>query len=246
MEERIMFKVLVAGGPCERWIKQCIDSILEQKRVDFEVLVSLDNYDNAQTIVEKYSDERIKMLLNDDRMGGLYNIVRASKLSHIDDADILVFMDGDDWLIGTDALYTVWSVYNQHPETLVTHGGWKSNMSVEYDNTETLWAYTEEEFKHLRSVRWRGTQLKTMRYRVFKHINPEDFKDANGDWLFRAGDHALMFPALEMAGYHRTKCVKEKIYLYNRKDRIVTPEGQVCPEADVAYIRSKPAYRLLS
>ena len=240
-----MFKVIVTGGPCEQWIEKCLNSVLVQEGVEFEVLVSLDRYDNAQERVYGYSDKRIYNSNNQGRMGGLYNIVQASGFTPMQDDDVLCFMDGDDWLLGTHALATVKNVYDTYPETLVTHGGWQSNMSLEYDQTETLLPYTEQEFESLRTARWKGTQLKTMKYVVFKNIWHSDFKDAQGNWLFRAGDHALMFPALEMAGYHRTKCITDKIYVYNRKDRIVTEEGLVCPEADVAYVRSKKPYREL-
>jgi hypothetical protein len=111
-------------------------------------------------------------------------------------------------------------------------------------NATCLYPHTEEDFKDIRQATWKATALKTMRYKVFKNIDPNDFKHDDGMWITTACDHALMMPAVEMAGYHRTKWIEEKIYFYNR-DRTVT-SGWCASGAKVAlYIRTKKPYEYL-
>jgi glycosyltransferase involved in cell wall biosynthesis len=238
------FKVIIVGGPCGKFINKCIDSILEQGGVDLQVLVSLDNYDDAQQRVAEYNDDRIKMAFNTGKEGGLYNICRAVSLSVMDDSDILCFIDGDDWLTGNDSLATVKDEYDRCPETLVTHGGWTSGDSFFNRNATCLAPYYGGDFKDIRKATWKATALKTMRYRVFKNIDQNDFKHDDGSWITTACDHALMMPAVEMAGYNRTKWIEKKIYFYNR-GRVVT-SGWISSGVKVAlYIRAKKPYKLL-
>ena len=239
-----MFKILIAGGPCEHFIAKCIDSVLSQTVQNFEVLISLDPYDNAPQITKRFESERVKVWTNPKPRGSLYNVYCATCMSKMEDDDILVFMDADDWLLHDRALECVDRIYKVYPNTLITHGGWTTGNKA-YDKTETLLPYTEKDFEDIRNARWKATQLKTMKWVVYKNISLDEFKDETGQWFFRGGDHALMFPALEMAGYDRVKCVTEKIYFYNRFDRSVTPEGKICPEKDVAYICSKKPYQRL-
>jgi glycosyltransferase involved in cell wall biosynthesis len=235
-----VFKVIVVGGPCGKFINKCINSILEQKGVDLQVLVSLDNYDDAQQRVAEYNDDRIKMAFNTGKEGGLYNICCAATLTDMDDSDILCFVDGDDWLIGNDSLATVAKTYTE--DTLVTHGGWTSTQKAWEAQATCLHPYTEDDHKDIRKATWKATALKTMRYKVFKSIDQSDFRHEDGSWITTACDHALMMPAVEMAGYNRTRWIEKKIYFYNR-DRIVT-SGWCASGAKVAlYIRSKKPYK---
>ena len=80
-----MFKIIIVGGPCERYIRKCIDSILNQDEQDFEILVVLDPFDAACKVVESFHSTRIKMHRNSVKMGGSHNMFAATKLTDIKD-----------------------------------------------------------------------------------------------------------------------------------------------------------------
>lgn len=238
------FWVIVCGGPCGAWIDKCLESIFMQRGVDFQVVVSLDNYDSAQGTVALYGS-RVITEWNEGRIGGLANICRAVDMVEMKDDDVLVFMDADDWLLGDNALLKVKRLYDENEGLLVTCGGWTTKVK-EFDKVcLCLKPYTTDEFKDIRGSEWRGTQLKTMKYVVFRNIDRGDFKDKKGRWMVRAGDHALMMPALEMAGYDRVRHCTDTIYMYNRWNRDVTDEGKINPRKDVRYIRGKKPYERL-
>jgi hypothetical protein len=49
---------------------------------------------------------------------------------------------------------------------------------------------------------------------LLQKISTEDIKDSDGNFFRAAGDLAIMFPLLEMSGYH-AKYVKEILYIWN-------------------------------
>jgi len=149
-------------------------------------------------------------------MLGTANIIQAISMHNLTDEDIIVFMDADDWLINNKSLQVVVDTYNQHPETLVTHGSFDTLPTREpklYFITNSK--YTREEFSNLRSSIWKGSALRTMKYRVFKNIKDSDLRDDSGVYFTSGCDLAVMYPALEMAGYDRVKFIKDIIYVYN-------------------------------
>jgi glycosyltransferase involved in cell wall biosynthesis len=236
-----MFKIIVAGGPCEPYIHKCISSILSQDIQDFEILVSLDIVDNAMYVIDKFQDYRIKVCGQFESRGSAFNMWSAAKLTEIDDEDILVTVDADDWLTDSKSLFHVKQVYDKHPETLVTHGSWVSSPSG-FLGKDCQQPYTREEFRDIRHAQWKASHLRTMKYKVFKRIAVDDFKDDNGKWFTGATDNSLMLPALEMAGYDRVKFIPEPIYTYNRSGPRVDSGDR---EHALKTIRGRKPYELL-
>lgn len=89
----IKFSVIVPLYNCEKYISECIDSILSQQYSEFEVVVVNDgSTDNSREIVANYSDERIKII--DKENGGLLH-ARLTGLT-VASNDYVVFVDADD------------------------------------------------------------------------------------------------------------------------------------------------------
>lgn len=211
-----MFKIGMVGGPCELYIERSINSIIDQKESNWTLQIVLDPVDDAYAIAKKYENEKIKVIQNNTIKKALYNHNLAFSELNCDDEDIIVTMDADDWLFSNDSLSIVKKYYDQYTDTLVTHGSW-----VGYPNSTAktnCFPYTIEDWnKGIRNVPWKGTQLRTMKYKVWKNINIEDFKDENNNFFTFCGDLAYMLPALEMAGPNRIKFIPEIIYVYNQE-----------------------------
>jgi glycosyltransferase involved in cell wall biosynthesis len=239
-----MFKIIVAGGPCEPYIHKCISSILSQEIQDFEILISLDHYTNAFDIIADLKCDKIKMKMNCSRMGPAFNRWSASNMTHIDDEDIVVNIDADDWLTDSNSLSVVKKVYDDYPETLVTHGYWISSPTG-FLGKDCQQPYTQDEFKDIRHAPWKASHLRTMKFKVLKMIQTKDLKDDNDKWFQGATDMAVMFPALEMAGYDRTKFITEPIYTYNRSGPLIGHTNSSDREKAVKIIRGRKPYELL-
>lgn len=213
-----MFHIIVRARNCSAYIRNCLISICNQTEDDFRCWIVLDApKDDTANIVGKmilvWEDDRFKMTVNPERMGLGYNIwygVKfAEKECHIEDDDVLAWVDGDDAL-REDALYFVKRKYDKHPETLVTYGSYiaisknrKTRVSQKYSGKIAV-----------RKEKWHGSHLKTMKYKVFKAIPEDEFKH-EGKWAEAASDRALMYAAVELAGYDRAKHIRQPIYYWN-------------------------------
>lgn len=238
-----MFKIIIIGGPAENYIERCLESVLLQNE-KFKAQVVLDPVgDKTYEKALPYQCSDLKIHLNEKQMWALPNIIKCIELLKPEDEDILATLDADDWFAGENTLTTVKSYYDHCPSTLVTHGSW-----VDYPNPENITncaPYSESEFKNnIRNAPWKATHLRTMKYKVWKHIKDEDLRDQNGNYFKSAWDLSFMWPALEMAGFHRVKYIPERIYVYNREtpfndEKLRSPEQQNFHR----YIQNKQPYK---
>lgn len=90
--------ILLATYNGESYIKDQLDSILNQKGVQIKVLVSDDlSTDNTLKIIKSYNDSRIHILPNYQKFGSAsQNFFRLVRDANFDDFDYVSFADQDD------------------------------------------------------------------------------------------------------------------------------------------------------
>jgi glycosyltransferase involved in cell wall biosynthesis len=235
-----VIKIAAVGGyPCKNVINKCLQSVITQTFTDWELAVVLDPGD-YKIIVD---DPRIRLYFNDTPRFAVANTLKGVSMLQPSNEDIIIFLDCDDWLMD-NALEMVVGMYEKYPETLVTHGSLvpsPDNGGYKKINNP----YTKDEFSNIRGARWKGSHLKSMKYKVFKMIKDEDFRDDNGAYFCSGVDLAVMFPALEMAGHDRVKFIKEKIYVYNISGvRSPHTHSQEILN-DVACLKNKQTYEMI-
>jgi hypothetical protein len=240
-----MYKIIVIGGPAENYIEQCLISIINQNEHNWEAQVIIDPVDNSYEIAKRYKSNKLNIHKNLERKFALPNIIEAIDRLKPNDEDILVLIDLDDWLANRKVLSTLNNYYKNN-DLLVTYGSWKSYpYALNYPNNSM--PYTQEDFRMgIRNAEWKGTALRTMKYKVWKNIRVKDLKDKNGNYFKTAWDVAIMMPALEMAGFDRSQFIKEIIYIYNKMtpfndDKLYLKEQRVNKD----YICSLSSYRRL-
>lgn len=237
-----MFKIIIVGGPAESYIERCLRSVLEQTEA-FHAQVVLDPVgDKTYEKAKAYESDALQVCLNEKQSWALPNILKCIERLKPSDEDILVTLDADDWFAGSDTLAIIQSYYEKYPDTLVTHGSWKGHPDPNC-NTNCV-AYTREDFNRgIRQVAWKGTHVRTMKYKIWKYIKDEDLRNQDGKYFRSAWDLAFMWPVIEMAGYERVKFISEKIYVYNREtlyndEKLRSPEQQSFHR----YLQSKKPY----
>ena len=97
-----MFKIITTCYNCESFIGQCIESVLSQNQTDWEMYITDDaSEDNSVEVATEVAngDPRIKIIKNDKNMGAVYNKT-FNFINHAkpDDEDVVVTLDGDDYL----------------------------------------------------------------------------------------------------------------------------------------------------
>lgn len=114
---KVKISIIVPIYNVEKFLKKCIDSILEQDFEDFElILINDGSTDNSLEIAKKYCDERIVLI--DKKNEGLsatrnLGIKRAK-------GEYILHIDSDDW-IAPNYLKTVYSeALSQEAEIVIT------------------------------------------------------------------------------------------------------------------------------
>jgi glycosyltransferase involved in cell wall biosynthesis len=240
-----MLKAVVITGAAEQFIGACLESIKKQSYTDWSCQVVVDPIcDRTVDIAQSYAGDNIRVHINEQRGYALPNTIKAIGLSNPQDDDIILTIDGDDWLYSENAFKIVAKAYEENPELLLTHGSWKSWPAElpEHNN----YPYTKEDFAgNLRKTKWRASQLRTFKHKLWKHIKDEDLRDGYGDYFISAGDCAYMWPMMEMAGYDRIKFIPEEIYTYNIANPYSDHRTKLRAQMYFTnYIAAKPQYKI--
>jgi len=108
--------ILTACRNCDRYLKDCIKSVLMQEYSNWEMIIVNDkSKDKSLQIMEKFAkrDKRIRVIDSSVRLrcGGAYSKA-LSKAS----GDICCVIDADDVLSRPDALSKLIQKYREHPE----------------------------------------------------------------------------------------------------------------------------------
>jgi glycosyltransferase involved in cell wall biosynthesis len=90
----LTFSIIIPAYNAENYVQQSVNSILNQTRGDFEILIADDgSRDNTKKLIDEMSDTRIKKHHNDKNQGYLKT---CNKLMALAKGDFLVFQDSDD------------------------------------------------------------------------------------------------------------------------------------------------------
>ncbi len=97
----------------EPFIRETMDSILSQSFSDFEFIIVVDpSTDNTLNILKTYQDKRIKLIINDQKMG----LIKSRNLSlEYAKGDYVAIIDGDD-IAYPSRLQKQFDFMENHPE----------------------------------------------------------------------------------------------------------------------------------
>ena len=205
------FKIIIPSFNNEDWIEYNIASVLNQNYNNYEVLYvndkSTDNTLNkVKDIVGELSNWTI--INNKENKGAQYNYFEHLDTFLNNDNDILIHLDGDDWLYDDNVLKNLNKYYNEK-DCWMTYGGfvcWNGSEEVTLPNPQST-PYPEfiHKYKMYRNDVWRASHLRTFRSFLIKAVHNSDLKsNIDGKYYWHAADLAHQFPCLEM-------CPKDKI-----------------------------------
>ena len=241
-------KIIIPFYNVEKWIKTCINSVKNQTFKNFDCILidDLSNDLSYQYALESIdNDQRFLLIKNEEKCFALKNIYNGINLLNPNNEDIIITLDGDDWLSKENSLEIVNNYYLADTKTLMTYGTY-----IEYPTgviPHNVTKYPEEVilYSNYRSDIWRASHLRTFKYKLWKNIKVDDLKDKNGNFYKMAWDLAFMFPMLEMAG-SGAKYIDDIIYCYNVSNPIndhkVNHQLQLLLEQE---IRNKKKYQCL-
>jgi len=241
------FKVIIPLYNTEEWIDKTLDSVMAQTYTNFQCIIMDDmSTDNSNSIImEKIKDDpRFKLVTNNKKAYALKNIHDAIAISDASEEDIIITLDGDDWLENNNVLSRLNFAYNTK-DCWLTYGSYAEHPSGAVGAFARQVAPEVQKNRSYRKSQWCFSHLRTFKAHLWQKINPKDLLDQDGNFYRMAWDLAFMFPMLEMAG-SRIQYLDEVSYVYNLSNPIndhkVNHDMQLKLERE---IRNKKKYDIL-
>ncbi len=202
------------------WVDRNIGSIFSQDYDNYRVVYIDDcspdgTADAVETLVKSLGQEhRFTLVRNIERAGSpLANHYKAIH-GYCRNDEIVVCVDGDDWLATDKALKTVNENYRSR-QVWLTHGTF-SEYHFDGRNGQKGWStpipkkiVAQRKFRSFRCP----SHMKTFYAWLFKKVKLEDLQ-YKGIFYPASGDQAMMFPMIEMAG-ERHAFISKVLYIYN-------------------------------
>jgi len=194
------------------WYKKNLDSIFNQKYSNYRIIYIDDaSQDDTSFYVQGYVDSlghksKLTLIRNEKRRGATANRYLGSHLAN--DEEIVIILDGDDWLAQDYVFQIINSIYSTE-DVWLTYGQfirWPSGV-------EGQCKFLEQDYDFRSMDQWYTSALRTYYAWLFKKIKKSDLM-LDGNFIDVAGDVAEMLPMLEMARGH-IKFVDEILYIYN-------------------------------
>jgi glycosyltransferase involved in cell wall biosynthesis len=235
--------IVTTSYNCAKYIEQCIGSIMGQTFKDFKCYITDDmSTDNSVKLIKDMikGDDRFILIENTEKMyqpGNYDQVIRNNP--DIDDNEIIVEIDGDDWLPDSKTLLRINEVYKSSDI-------WIANGSFKYSNGGKGFAAPPKDFETLRQQQFTASHIRTWRAFLWRAIDQDYLKDDNGVYWEVAGDLAFMFPMLEMAGPEHYLFMDEVNYIYNEQNPLNDHKvnmGKV--NLVIQQLRARPKYERL-
>lgn len=235
------FVVIIPSYQNKQWCEKTLSSVLSQKYNNFRVIYcddrSTDGTANevARVLSKIDKDNKVKFIKNIKRQYAVHNIY--DMVHSCDDDEIIVMLDGDDWLANPNVLDRLNEEYNK--DVWITYGQYICEGQIGCSREIPKSVIDSNSF---RRYPWCSSHLRTFYAWLYKKIRVEDLMH-NGKWLEMTGDLAAMFPMLEMAG-PRQAFIPDILYEYNYSSPI--NDGKVNRNLQIELerkIRAMPPYQ---
>jgi len=216
-DENIKFHFIIPSYNASKWIWKTIKSIKNQTNSSFTATI-IDDMSTDQTleVVKKHTnhDKRFRIIKNKKKKYALKNIKDALDSLDPDIEDVIIVLDGDDWLSSFDVLNYLTQIYNEEGVWL-TYGSYETSPTGERGVEPSPYPLEIINNNRFREDKWRASHLRTFKYRLWKEIDKADFIDDDGEYYKMSYDQAMMLPMLEMAP-NKIRYVEEVLHIYNR------------------------------
>jgi glycosyltransferase involved in cell wall biosynthesis len=218
--ECICFRFLVFVPYCvffKQYIRQCLESVHDQTHRSVSVIVVDDGNDDPELIAALQSQFQFTLLVHKTRLGPaaskwtfLEHVQCGIKNSVYTRNDIVIILDGDDYLNTTRALTTIHNTYT-NTKCMATIGEatgkycqesrnkWRAHPRVRFD-VRAVWMYN-----HPRTFR----AVLTSQFRR-SHFQ----KDGTTTWLTKCTDRPIVYTMFDYFGAQQVQHIDTVLYHY--------------------------------
>lgn len=241
------FKIVIPFYNCEKYIAKCIQSILSQTYKNYQVVIIDDcsNDKSSEVCINQLkscvSEDKLKFkyFKRSQNVGALENIVHGIQTICNDPQDVILTIDGDDYLYGNDVLETLNFEY-RNENIWLTYGSYQ-NLS---DGSRGLCAPMPCDTKDYRkSGMWVTSHLRTWKKFLWDKIDNKDLRDSSGRYYSMSWDRIFLYCLTEMATNAHIKYIEKILYIYNNVNDLNDHKKNLQLQLAMAEeIRNKPIY----
>ena len=241
--------IIITSFNNKDWYKKNLDSVFMQNYTNYRVIYIDDRSpDGTGKLVQSYIREkgqecRTTLVLQSEWKSQMANHYYGVYMC--DDDEIVCHLDGDDWLHDEEVLKTINDIYLYH-DIWITYGLPLDSIGGRPPRaSDEIMQRVIQKNAYRSEGCWAFSHFRTFYAWLFKSLKLQDlvFK-GNFANMAPAPDVAMMYPMLEMAGFH-TKLIDRDVYVVNKKNPIsqcnITPY-QVISELDRTIKATWPAY----
>ncbi len=208
-----MLRILTTCYNAENYVRKCLKSIQDQSHTNFVCYITDDmSTDNTVDIIKEIiaTDNRFILIENKIKLyqPGNYDTVIRNNEFNIDDNDVMIEVDGDDWLPDNEVFTRINNIYSDDDI-------WIANGRFIYSSGEIGFATEQKNIESIRNNTFTASHIRTWRAFLWRKIKVSDLKDNNGIYWQVAGDLSFMYPMLEMATNKHYKFMTDINYVYN-------------------------------
>lgn len=251
------FKIVIPSYNNEAWVEYNVASILNQTYQNYEVLYINDaSTDNTLRLVEDIVLElpNWTVVTNTSNKRRGFNISPYNE--HIknfvkDDENIIVFVDGDDWLYDDTVLENLTKYYNSN-DIWMTYGKMVCYPDGVIGNPQNTFYSDDVVSQNLfRRDLWRASHLRTFKWGLYKKIRMDSMiYSKTNDYYFHAEDLATSFPCLEMCSKNKIGVLDFYSYVFNamptNRSRGVAREQEAGVELEMEIRKQTPYKKIYS
>lgn len=247
------FHLIIPFGDRE-YLERCLLSIKAQDYHNYTCTLVDDCHDGTNSVetIKKigFPENNLKYIMAKTRLHPLRAREIATDLLDATPADIIIHLDGDDWLPYPDTLSRINRVYRANKATATygnsiticnhnttdftefSHYGMSKRWNVMQDDPEAnitpFRAIKQKEIKgDWRQAPWCAMHMRTFKYSKWLELNRETFFDDNGDYLKVATDAAIFIPILNSTKFEQVVFIPEYSYVYQNASNTIHAKKQI-------------------
>lgn len=205
----------------ENYIEKHIRSVAQQDYDNYRhILIDDSSTDNTKMVLEKtvehVNTHHCIVDYKETNYGAIFNQLSAVQ-EFVHDDDIVVLLDGDDWLINNNSIFHYYNdLYDQGYE--FTYGSmWSVVDNIPLIAQEYPHAVKQDRSYRQHMFNWKipYTHLRTVLGKHIKNLDHSKFKDENSNWMKSGHDNPLFYELIEQVDPAKIYCNKEIVCNYN-------------------------------
>lgn len=238
----MLFSILIPAYKGQ-YLKECIDSVIGQSYQSFEIIILNDcSPDDIDSIVNEYSDQRIRYYKNDVNVGAKDVVYNWNKCLDLSLGEYVICM-GDDDLLSPGCLEKYKNAINDYPDIKVFHcrSFIVDELSKKISLT-TSWPLKETVFENMwhRINYYREQFIGDFLYKKDELVNKGGFYYLPFAW---ASDDITSYMAMEDRGIIH---INDPLFCYRKNSLTITSSGDPRVKLEAISLEERWYYNFMS